>query len=276
MKYFEFAFRGLSPELTEIMVAMLADAGFDTFDESEDVLFAYLTEDLHTAEVGKIVNDLQEQFGFTYSSQHIKDKNWNEEWEKNYSSILVKERCLIRAPFHEPMDHVDYDLIIEPRMAFGTGHHASTELMVGAMLDIDFKDKLVCDAGCGTAVLAVLAARMGAVSVTGIDNNDWAYNNALDNIALNHTEKTVRIELGELEMLEGKQFDVILANINRNILIDYAGLLVGCLNPEGRLLLSGILNEDEEMVLDTYKQNGMHLTSVERLNGWSCLQVHKP
>ncbi len=162
MKYFEYAFRGLSPELTEIMVAMLADAGFDTFDESEDVLYAYLTEDLHTPDVEQIVKDLQEQFGFSYSSQHIKDKNWNEEWEKNYSPILVRERCLIRAPFHEPLDNVDYDLIIEPRMAFGTGHHASTELMVGSMLDIDFEDKLVCDAGCGTAVLAVLAARMGA------------------------------------------------------------------------------------------------------------------
>lgn len=276
MKYFEYAFRGLSPELTEIMVAMLADAGFDTFDESEDLLYAYLTEDLHTPDVEQIVKDLQEQFGFSYSSQHIKDKNWNEEWEKNYSPILVRERCLIRAPFHEPLDNVDYDLIIEPRMAFGTGHHASTELMVGSMLDIDFEDKLVCDAGCGTAVLAVLAARMGAASVTGIDNNDWAYSNALDNIVLNHTEETVRIELGELEMLERRQFDVILANINRNILIEYAELLKGCLKPGGSILLSGILNEDEDLVLNTYKNTGMDLISAERLNGWSCLHVRKP
>jgi len=252
-------------------MALLAEKGFDTFEHNETQLSAYIPEQiLNTGEMENYLSDLQQKFIFTWSTKKYDDKNWNEEWEKNFEPVIVADRCMIRAPFHPVNDEMDFDIIIEPRMSFGTGHHESTYLMVEEILGLDFRNKAVCDAGSGTGILSILAAKKGATSVMAIDNNEWAHQNAIDNVAVNKMQDIVIPELGELVLMDGKQFDIILANINKPIIIQNIPLFFRSLNTGGLLIISGILESD---MPDVMKDAGNYFftpVSSRTKNDWIC------
>lgn len=258
-------------QTAEILMALLAEKGFDTFEHNDNQLSAYITESLYTGgAIDHFLNSLQEQFVFTFIQEQVEQKNWNAEWEKNFTPIKIGTRCLIRAPFHPADPDVDHDILIEPRMSFGTGHHETTWLMAHEMLSLDFRNKTVCDAGTGTGILAILAAKCGAKEVFAVDNEEWAYHNANDNIAMNGIFDTIETALGGLELMEGRQFDIILANINKHIVLQHIPLFFRCLQPGGLLLISGMFTRD---LPDVEQEAGRYffqeLSTAEK-NEWVC------
>ncbi|MFN0276467.1 MAG: 50S ribosomal protein L11 methyltransferase [Chitinophagales bacterium] len=274
MQYSEYHFVSSDESTSEILLALLAEFGFDTFDLNETQVFAYIPSELiETNAIETKIKDLQTQFQFSYTSKVYEDKNWNEEWEKNFQPVIVAENILIRAPFHAPDSKYKYSLVIEPRMSFGTGHHESTYLMLEMMLKIEFDGKTICDAGCGTGILAIFAAQQGAKEVLAIDNNEWAYNNTLDNIALNPTAKNISVSLTELDIMRGKEFDIILANINKPIITESLPLFKNCLSINGTLLLSGILTKDLPDVIHATQANGFRLADSSTKSDWICIAL---
>lgn len=270
MKYIEFIFSTVPDDTSEILIALLSELGFDTFDQSGENLVAYIQESDFTDSVAAELQAMEKQFNFTHTRKDIAQKNWNEEWEKSFQPVVIDDLCIIRAPFHENTGEYPYDIIIEPRMSFGTGHHPTTLLMLRALMELDLKDKQICDAGSGTGVLAIMSVLLGANYVYAIDNNEWAFNNALDNMALNNMVDQIEVEMGELEMLTNKHFDVLLANINRSVLINYMTVFRKCLENNGQLLLSGILTADLPMLMDAANKHGFRLIRDWQLEDWSC------
>lgn len=268
MQYIEYHFTTADENTVEILVALLADLGFDTFEQDTNTLFAYILEKDHTEELKHEIENLQSQFIFNYKSQSIAEKNWNEEWEKNFQPVNVENRCLIRATFHPEQTGFEEVIVIEPRMAFGTGHHDSTYLMIQEMMNMDFKNKQVCDAGSGTGILAILAAKRGADFVFAIDNNEWAYHNAIDNIGLNDVVDIIETELGELDMLANKSFDIILANINKTVIQENITLLSSAIKKDGVVLISGILIPDLQDITSAAEKAGLHLYNSWTRNEW--------
>ncbi|HET8962950.1 MAG TPA: 50S ribosomal protein L11 methyltransferase [Chitinophagales bacterium] len=267
MQYIEYHFTA-DENTVEILLALLADLGFDTFEQDNNTLFAYILEKDHTEELKHEIENLQSQFIFNYKSQSIAEKNWNEEWEKNFQPVNVENRCLIRATFHPEQTGFEEVIVIEPRMAFGTGHHDSTYLMIQEMMNMDFKNKQVCDAGSGTGILAILAAKRGADFVFAIDNNEWAYHNAIDNIGLNEVVDIIETELGELDMLTNKSFDIILANINKTVIQENITLLSNAIKKDGIVLISGILIPDLQDITSAAEKAGLHLYNSWTRNEW--------
>ncbi len=268
MQYIEYHFTTADEATVDILVALLADLGFDTFEQGNNTLFAYIPEKDHSEALKREINTLQSQFIFNYKMQAIAEKNWNEEWEKNFDPVNVEGRCLIRATFHPEQSGFEEEIVIEPRMAFGTGHHDSTYLMVQEMMDMDFKGKQVCDAGSGTGILAILAAKRGADFVFAVDNNAWAYQNAADNIGLNNVVDIIELELGELDILLNKSFDIILANINKSVIRENIQLLSNALNADGLLLISGVLIADLQDITSAAEKTGLHLNNSWTRNEW--------
>lgn len=249
----------------DIVVAQLADLGYDSFMDAPDGLLAYkgikptetrakgdLDEQTYSANKNGTIFDVNEDItqiaipqGVTLqpSTKIIADQNWNAVWESNFEPIEVAGRCKVRASFHKPSPGVDYDIVIDPKMSFGTGHHATTHLMIEALLNIDLEGKHVLDMGCGTGVLAILAEKRGAASVVAIDNDEWAYQNTLENLRTNGCTR-ITAKMGNAALLQGQRCDVLLANINLNTLMDDMKKYVNCLNPNSLLIISGILESD--------------------------------
>ncbi len=252
-------------------MALLAEKGFDTFEHNDNQLTAYITEELFLeGAIDQFLGDLQQRFVFTYSMERMEQKNWNAEWEQNFQPIRIGDNCMIRAPFHPADPEVDYDLLIEPRMSFGTGHHETTWLMANEMLHMPMRDKRVCDAGTGTGILAILAAKLGARDVFAMDIEEWAYRNALDNITLNGIFEGIEVEQGGLELMEGRQFDIILANINKHILLQHIPLFFRTLQPGGYLILSGIFTRDLRDIEQEASRYYFQLISTQERNEWVC------
>lgn len=242
--YLEFKFKvePLQPA-SEILVAELGYLGFESFVEEEDGLTAYIPAEEYEDDLLAGIHILQsEEFEINYSKAEIEKVNWNEEWEKNFNPILVDDVCSVRAPFHEEPD-TEFDIVIEPKMSFGTGHHATTHMMIQHILKNDWKDKAVLDMGCGTGVLAILTNLKGAKIVDAIDIDNWCYQNTLENIARNECD-TINVEEGGAELLQDRKYDMILVNINRNILLRDIPTYAKCLNAKGNLFLSGFYEED--------------------------------
>ncbi|HLT32772.1 MAG TPA: 50S ribosomal protein L11 methyltransferase, partial [Aquaticitalea sp.] len=234
---YEFKVFPLEPA-TEILIAELGYAGFESFVENEAGVIAYIQKnEWHE----QILDDIQilksDEFDINFSFGEIAPTNWNEEWEKNFSPIIVDGRCSIRAPFH-PKPDMEFDIVIEPKMSFGTGHHETTHMMVQHILRNDFKDKSVLDMGCGTGVLAILAEMKGAKPIDAIDYDNWCYLNSLENVERNGC-KHISVLEGDAALLNGRSYDMIIANINRNILLKDMPIYVKSLNINGTLLLSG-------------------------------------
>ena len=227
----------------EILIAELSEMGYDSFVENEDELLAYIAEDdfdknaLDNMEIRSLDN-----FEVSFERTVIEDQNWNAKWEEDYSPVTVDNRVSVRAPFHDKPD-VEYDIVIMPKMSFGTAHHATTAQMIYLLLDKDVAGMNVLDMGSGTAVLAILASMKGAKHVDAIDIDEWAYNNALENIERNACSN-IKAELGDASLLEGRVYDFILANINRNILFNDLQTYAASLKSAGELYMSGFYEED--------------------------------
>lgn len=252
----------------EILVAELAEFGFESFVEEEETLLAYIPEKDFDE---KKIQSLQfEEAEFNYTFKAIEDENWNATWESSFEPVKVDDQCIVRASFHEVNKNYEFDIIISPKMSFGTGHHQTTYLMIQAMLELNLKGKSVLDMGSGTGVLAILAEKQGADSVLAVDIEDWAYENAKENIAINNCTCTI-VEKGDVSNVKGKHFDVILANINKNVLKQDLSAYKNSLNPSGKLLLSGFFTHDNEELIELAKALGLIFVKENRKEEWSLL-----
>ena len=252
-------------EEQDILVAELASVGFESFTEEEDRMLAYIPEKdfsenlLHE-------NDYLKQHLEIIAVNSIEDQNWNAVWESNYEPVVIRD-CGIRAPFHPENNELTYDIVIHPKMSFGTAHHETTALIIDMLLDRDLTGKRVLDMGCGTGVLAILASMKGAESITAIDNDEWAYANALENCALNDRQN-IRVEMGDEKLLGGETYDLILANINKNILLgaipDYARVL----ETGGEIIFSGFYKNDLEDIKNKAEVSGLVSNVQKEKNNW--------
>ncbi|MDR5589601.1 50S ribosomal protein L11 methyltransferase [Christiangramia sp. SM2212] len=266
--YFEFQFK-IDPvqPASEILIAELGYLGFESFVENDDGITAYIPEEEYEDDILANVHILQsEDFKISYDQKEIERVNWNEEWEKNFTPILVDEHCSVRAPFHEKPD-VEFDIVIEPKMSFGTGHHATTHMMIQHILKNDWEGKSVLDMGCGTGVLAILAALKGAKTIDAIDIDNWCYFNTLENISRNDCEH-INVEEGGAELLEGREYDIILANINRNILLRDLPIYNKSLKDDGLLFLSGFYDGDLPAIKKACEEVGLDFVENFERNDW--------
>ena len=267
---YEFKVTPLQPA-SEILIAELGYAGFESFVETEDGVTAYIQKtDWHEG----ILNDVDilnsSEFKITYTFSEIEQTNWNEAWEKNFNPIVVDEVCTVRAPFHEKPS-TTYDIIIEPKMSFGTGHHETTHMMIQHILKTDFTNKSVLDMGCGTGVLAILAEIKGAKPIDAVDYDNWCYVNSLENVERNHCKNITVIE-GDASILPGKTYDIIIANINRNILLNDMQTYVSCLNKGGLLFLSGFYNDDIPVIQEACERHMLKFDEKLERNHWVALK----
>lgn len=267
--YIELVFTTVSGEdfVSDILMNELAEVGFDSFDKNELGFRAYIPSHLFSEiKVQEAIAEYKEQFTFGYEINLIPYKNWNEVWESNFQAITIKDQLYIYADFHEKKDY-PYQIKIHPKMAFGTGHHETTFQMAEVMLDIDFTDKTVLDMGCGTAILAILAHLKHAKHITAIDNDPIAADSAEENALLNNV-KDATIFCGDASNLKDLHFDIILANINRNILLNDMKAYAESLNEEGLILFSGFYTEDLPMIKESAELNGMYYQAHQHKNNW--------
>ncbi len=266
--YFEV--EPLSPGV-EILIAELGYAGFESFVETPKGVTAYIQKKEHLPTMLENIFILQNtSFSIQYSFEEIEQVNWNAKWEENFHPILVDDRCAVRAPFHEKSSAA-YDIVIEPKMSFGTGHHETTHMMIQFILDTDFNDKTVLDMGCGTGVLAILAEMKGATTVEAIDIDQWCFLNSIENVERNSCQH-IKVSKGDARILKAKKFDIIIANINRNILIQDIPTYATCLNANGLLFLSGFYNNDIPMIQEVCADYNLSLESQISRNDWVALK----
>lgn len=256
---------------TEILLAELQDTPFESFEETETGLSAYVQASQHTDDILADVMILDNpEFKISYEIEKIETVNWNEEWEKNFNPIEVSGECYIRAPFHESKN-VKYEIVIEPKMSFGTGHHQTTSMMIQHLLDTDLTGKKTLDMGCGTAILAILAEMKGAGPIDAIDIDNWCYLNSIENAERNNC-KQISVYEGDASLLEGKKYDVIIANINRNILLNDMKMYASCLDKGGLLFLSGFYTEDIPYIDESCQENGLGFVSKLEKDNWVALK----
>ncbi len=278
MKYFEvtFSVNPCNETATDILSALIAETGFESFVECEGGMQAYVQQSLFDEDALK--NIIAEfpipETEITYTITEPEDKDWNEEWEKNFfQPIVIEDRCVIHSTFHKDYPKAEYDIVINPQMAFGTGHHETTSSILGELLDADLKGKSVLDMGCGTSILAILASMRGADPVTAIDIDDWCVNNSRDNIALNNINN-ITVELGDASLLEGrKPFDVIIANINRNILLNDMAAYTACMHKGSEIYMSGFYVQDIDAIRSKGESLGLRFVHYREKNNWAAVKL---
>ena len=255
----------------EILIAELGYGGFESFVETEEGVTAYIQKDDWNANILDEIQILNSnEFEITYTFDEIEQTNWNAEWEKNFNPIVVDELCAVRAPFHEPFD-TKYDIVIEPKMSFGTGHHETTHMMMQHILKNDFTNKSVLDMGCGTGVLAILAEMKGASKIDAIDIDNWCNINSLENVERNNC-KNITVYEGDAKLLVGKRYDIIIANINRNILLQDLKQYADCLSDNGILFLSGFYENDIKIIEGKCNNYMLKLVETIERNNWVSLK----
>ena len=286
MKYFEFTFNTnpCTETVNDVLAAVLGDAGFESFIERESGLSAYIQQSLCNEEV--IKNALNEfplpDTEITYNYVEAEDKNWNEEWEKNFfQPIVIGNRCVIHSTFHHDVPKAEYDIVINPQMAFGTGHHETTSLIISELLNSELEGKSLLDMGCGTSILAILARMRGATPCTAIDIDEWCVRNSIENIELNKVTD-IDVELGDAGTLQGKgPFDVVIANINRNIealkanrniLLNDMKQYVACMHPGSELYMSGFYVDDIPVIREEAERNGLDFIHHQEKNHWAAVK----
>lgn len=258
----------------EILIAELGELPFESFIETETGVNAYIQKEFWTENILEDVYILQNpEFSISYIIEEIEQVNWNEEWEKNFNPIDVDGICYVRAPFHEK-SNAQYDIIIEPKMSFGTGHHETTHMMIQHLLETDITGKKTLDMGCGTAILAILAEMKGAQPIDAIDIDNWCYLNSIENAERNNC-KHISVYEGDASLLHGKNYDVIIANINRNILLNDMQTYVDCLNDNGILFLSGFYSEDISAINESCTSKGLTYIKELKRNNWVSLKYVK-
>ena len=258
----------------EILIAELGEKAFESFIETETGISAYVQKDLWTPTILEDIQILENpEFTISYTFEEIEQVNWNEEWEKNFEPIEVDGKCHVRAPFHEKTS-AEFDIVIEPKMSFGTGHHETTHMMIQHILETDFTNKKTLDMGCGTAILAILAEMKGAQPIDAIDIDNWCYLNSIENAERNYC-KHISVYEGDAALLVGKQYDIIIANINRNILLNDMPSYVDCLNENGVLFLSGFYTEDIPVISESCHSKGLQYVKQFERNNWVALKFTK-
>jgi len=259
----------------EILLALLTQFDFESFEENEDHFLGYINAEFVTEEIKNDIHDTITNYeNTTYQVSEIEPQNWNALWEASFQPVVVNSFCQVRADFHPALPDINYDIVINPKMAFGTGHHATTYMMIDQMSAIDFEGKSVFDFGCGTGILAILAAKMGSQDVDAVDIEIESFQNTIENAAINNTPWIKSVH-GILEDMDPKIYDIILANINRNILTRYAPALSKITATNGVLLLSGILNEDQSLVIDAFAEVGFTQVKTQQRDGWKCIRMIK-
>ena len=270
MAYIEIRFIEPSEEARDILIAMLSDLHYEGFEEEENILKAFIPKSLFNEERLK---EIEEEFQLKYSVTELPDTNWNKVWESNFQPVIVENFCVVRAGFHEPIKDVEHEIIITPKMSFGTGHHATTYMMLQQMKDIDFKGKHVMDFGTGTGVLAILANKLGAASVIAIDNDNWSIENAAENFK-NNSAISIDLKLADQPTVNGA-CDVILANITRNVIQENFPLFNKYLAEKGILLLSGLLSDDKEHITSLASTYNFVLDKQLQRDNWISLKLIK-
>ncbi|MFT4577112.1 MAG: ribosomal protein L11 methyltransferase [Polaribacter sp.] len=259
---------------TEILIAELGFAGFESFVEDDNVVTAYVQKEEWNAEILANVSILtSEEFAISFSKKEIEQTNWNSEWEKNFEAIQVDDLVSIRAPFHDN-PNLEYDIVIEPKMSFGTGHHETTHMMIQHLVTLDLENKSTLDMGCGTGILAIFAEMKGAKPLDGIDIDNWCYLNSIENAERNNC-KHISFYEGDASLLTDQKYDVIIANINRNILLNDMVTYTKCLNENGILLLSGFYKEDIVVIDKEVSSYGLTLQNTLERNNWVSLKYLK-
>jgi ribosomal protein L11 methyltransferase len=279
MNYFELKI-SITPNTEvnrDIISALLVEVGFESFVESERGINAYIAEKLFSEEV---MTSTLENFPIPgveikYEKQWIESRDWNEEWEKNFfQPIIIQDKVIIHSSFHKDIPVFPFDIVIDPKMAFGTGHHSTTAMMVSYLLEQNLESKSMLDMGCGTAVLAILAYMKGAKPVLAIDNDEWAYENSLENIRVNRTSG-IQVKLGDASLLGKERYDFIFANINRNILLNDIPVYSTCMQPDASLFMSGFYKEDLNCISEACLKQSMELTDYKEENRWVAAQFKK-
>lgn len=276
MTYKEITIRLLNKTAVpvDIIIAQLSEAGFDGFWEEEDALKAYIPEEnfketlvTHCPFFTRYAGDIN------WTSVTIEETNWNDLWESNFEPVYTSG-CCIRAPFHKKPENIPYDIVIEPKMSFGTGHHETTSMIVEALLNLNLENKSVLDMGCGTGVLAILAALRKACFIDAVDNDNWAYANSIENIQRNNVT-WINVLLGDIKSVESQTYDVILANITRNVLSEYIPQFSPMQNSGGVLMLSGFLTSDVSLLEKIAMAHGYVLKNTYVKNNWAAMELIK-
>jgi ribosomal protein L11 methyltransferase len=266
MTYTEIKFITSSAEQSEILIAQLAQVGFEGFEEGENILKAFIKQnEFSAAAVDEIANSNK----LSYTLLNIEQQNWNAQWESSFEPVVINNFAAVRAGFHQPVKNVQHEIIITPKMSFGTGHHATTYLMMEQMSQLNFTGKSVMDFGTGTGVLAILAEKMGAIEIIAIDNDDWSIDNAKENIGNNKCTHIV-IEKGE-SIGANRKHDIILANINLNVIVQNMPLIAAACKPGTQILLSGFLSTDEAAIKSSLSANGLVFNTVTQQKDWLCI-----
>jgi len=272
MDYHKFTFNTQEPEL---LLAFIQDLPFDSFEVEEKMLQAYMPARDDTTEMRKNLHQIKERFDFNYSHTVIPYTNWNTVWESNFSPIRVGDFCGIRTDFHPPFDRpVDHEIMIQPKMAFGTGHHATTWMMIEQMSKMVFNDKTVLDYGCGTGILAILAEKLGAQAIDAVDIEPPAVENTIEHLSINNCSKVTTYE-GTLDQLAKNKYQIILANINRNVILATLPTLYNQLVKGGYLLISGFIQPDTDLLQKSTQQQGFMVMEVQTRENWICMVLNK-
>lgn len=274
MTYLEFKFstNPCNETVNDVLAAVLGEAGFESFAEWENGLMAYIPSATFDEDnLKSCLNEFPiEDVKISYTYSEMEDKDWNEEWEKNFfQPIVIGDRCVIHSTFHHDVPRAEYDIVINPQMAFGTGHHETTSLIIAELLDSPLENKSLLDMGCGTSILAILARMRGAKPCTAIDIDEWCVRNSIENIELNGVTD-IAVSQGDASALEGKgPFDVVIANINRNILLNDMKRYVACMRPGSELYMSGFYVDDIPVIRQEAEKNGLRFVEYKEKNRWA-------
>jgi ribosomal protein L11 methyltransferase len=275
MHFLEFIFTPLrSEEEKAVLIAELLEAGFESFVDEEHSLMGYISSEHYIKDLVDNISFLKDHPEIKFEVKPLEDINWNREWESNYQPVTIAGRCYVRAPFHPSLPGMTYEIVIEPKMAFGTAHHETTQLMAGWLMDLDVRGKEVLDMGCGTGILAILANKMGAGNVTAIDNDEWAWRNGMENFRINDVAAG-KVYAGDASLIRPDSFDLILANINRNVLLQDMKAYHSGLRKNGILLLSGFYQQDIESIMASAAENALQFKASRTLNDWTVAIFYK-
>jgi len=265
-------------DISDIIISELCDIDFESFDTQSEYIKAYITEDkfnMTKIENNEIINNLKKEYDIRFSIQKIENKDWNAEWEANFQPIVIKDIVCIRGSFHPKNENCKYDVVINPKMSFGTGHHSTTALMIEHISETVTKGDNVLDMGCGTSLLGIFASMIGAKEVIGVDIDEWAYNNSLENLELNNISN-LKVLLGDADRLKDlKKFNVVLANINRNILLNDMHYYIDHLEAGGNLIMSGFYTQDLKMIRDEAERLGLEYINHKEDNNWVAVKFKK-